>query len=242
MDKPLRVRGGKQVRGIRSINGAAEQAHRQAIRKEIAVDANKLIPHTSTTAHLPEGGIYKYGDIYSIRQEYDPIKDRIVETPINDNSLGARLLLDVFPQRPTGKILIRGQQLVHKEGCTYLSGPCSCKVGTRKLVRVTDEKVTGMSETTLLSRGNPFAAPTDIHRETSRSKRIDYHVDDDLVSRETNRQDRQAENEDRNGVDLDSLMVAVDNNGKPPTIKGKRSSGVIMGSKQQRKDRKSKSK
>lgn len=228
MDKPSRVRGGKQSRGYRSNSGITAEAasRRQQIRKEIHADAMRLVPHISNTARIPEAGVFCDGDGFSVREEYDPLRNKIVETYIPDQSLTAKLFLGILPQRPVETVLIIGRQLSHDTGCTHLKGACSCKAP--RLVITTDEQVLSMSDRTLLRRGNPFTTPTDIHRQTSRSKRIRYNIDGDMVNRETVKQDRLEA-----GVDLDTFLAAAENSGKPrPT--SKRTSGVLLGSKQRK--------
>lgn len=221
MNKPLRVRGGQNRRGIRSEHGIRDQVLRQEFRRDVHADAAKLVPHISTTGRIPQDGIYFEGDGFSIREEYDPLTKKIVQTPILDHSLTAMSLMGVFPQRPTEKILIIGRQYDKTTG---------------KMVLTTDEQVLKMSDKTLLRRGNPFAHATDIHRQTSISKRIHYNVDGDMVNRQTLMDDHRTENP--TGVDLDTFIVAAEQSDKPtPAAPTKRTSGTILGSTQQRKSK-----
>lgn len=215
MDKPIRVRGGK--RHSRSIDGTSIQEQRQVWRKDIRAEAKKMIPGISTTGRIPQDGIYFDGDGFSIHEEYDPLKGKIVQTPILDKSLTARTFMGIFPQRPTEKILIIGRQFDRATG---------------KMVQTTDEQVLQMSDRTLLRRGNPFAQAVDIHRQTSISKRIVRNVDGDMINRESVRQERAEANQP--GVSVDELCDIADGVGKPPAPTGKRTSGTLLGKTQQK--------
>lgn len=148
--------------------GSRGSKDRKEYKQEIRKEASKLVPHTSpTAAHLDAG---KYYECLEAKQEYDPIRMQVVETPIVDKSLTAKQYLRILPQRATETMTLRGKQLDKT---------------LKRLVVVTDTKIIRRTDRSLLNQSKPFSTMPILKRETSISHRIKLDEDAPIVRERT---------------------------------------------------------
>lgn len=129
--------------------------------RSVKIEASSLVPTKSITAAktIPAKVFYSG---HEIEEVYDPLKDKIIETLVEDKSLTNRQHLKFGVQRPLETVDLRGKQVDLKSRC---------------LIDITNPHTLSKTPRSLLRESDPFSPMPVLKRETSISKRI--KVDED---------------------------------------------------------------